>query len=134
MSYEPVSESEWIASIATDVAQTMMSVGYVASSAGLSADARRIFAGLVAIRPNSELPWIGLSMNELNIGRVGKAKEAIEQACVRNPTSELCQVFSAVVLRAEDASGNWKQIASHVAEEGTDEVAKNLAVSICGHS
>ena len=46
--------------VQSEMVQLLMDIGYVATGRGFQSQANDIFNGIIAARPNSELPLIGL--------------------------------------------------------------------------
>jgi predicted Zn-dependent protease len=96
--------------VASEVLQMLMEIGYVAIGRGFQEQAEKIFTGIAAARPRSELPLIGLAVTHLNFGDfAGASRILLEQALVANPNSGLAKCFLAVSMRALGANNeaNW---------------------------
>jgi hypothetical protein len=88
-------------SVSTDIVQCLMDIGYVAIGRGLQSQATNIFNGIIAARPSSELPLIGLAVCKLNFGYVvDAAKILAEQALKLNPSSGIAKCFLAITTNA----------------------------------
>ena len=80
--------------IGTPLIRLMMEIGYLAAGNGFSAEAEAIFEGLHAVRPGSEIPFIGLAVTRMNAGRPLEAASLLEEQALRlSPASELAQGF-----------------------------------------
>jgi predicted Zn-dependent protease len=117
--------------VSSDLVQLLMEVGYVATGRGLQSRAKAIFNGLIAARPNNELPLIGLAVNELNFGNVGEAaKILVERALVVNPNSEMAKCFLAIAVKALGHEQESKELLQQVLDNCSDPAAKRLAESL----
>ncbi|MDR1891284.1 MAG: hypothetical protein LBQ23_03905 [Puniceicoccales bacterium] len=116
--------------ISTEMVQCLMEIGYVAIGRGLQLQAESIFNGVIAARPTSEFPLIGLAVNKLNFGNIADASKILtERALKLNPDSGLAKSFLAVALRAlgqEEAACDLMRL---VCNETTDSAAKTMAES-----
>jgi Flp pilus assembly protein TadD len=117
--------------VSTEVVQLLMEIGYVACGRGLQACAESIFNGIIAARPNSELPLIGLAISKISFGDfLGASRILVEQALKINPDSGLAKSFLAMAVKALGGKSEAEELAKEVAASETAEPeAKALAES-----
>jgi hypothetical protein len=117
--------------VSTEIVRCLMDIGYVATGRGLQSQATNIFNGIVAARPSSELPLIGLAVCKLNFGYVvDAAKILAEQALRLNPDSGLAKCFLAVAIRALGKEKEACDLMHQVCNDTTAEpAAKAMAES-----
>jgi hypothetical protein len=112
--------SEWL--------QLLMSVGYVACGQGRPSQAAVIFEGIAAVRPDSELPLIGLAMAQINLGKLMPAADTLlKRATKLNPGNQLVKALAAMTLRMAGLIDESDQILDAVIADGTDGCAIDLA-------
>ena len=117
--------------ISSEYVQLLNEIGYVAIGRGLKKDAETVFDALSSIRPNSELPLIGLAVCALNFGKFKEALEILsEKAAKVNPDSDLVKAFFALVLMYSKQIKQCKEIVSEVIKNNKDEAAVSLAKTI----
>ncbi|MEI6413241.1 MAG: tetratricopeptide repeat protein [Pseudomonadota bacterium] len=113
--------SEWVRRIGE--------VGFLAAGHGQVEAAHRIFDGLVAIRPDSEYPWIGKAIAELQVGRETEALRLLrDEAIKRNPHSPEAQVFVGLALkragRGSEAEATLQAVSKAHPEQAAGQMAK----------
>lgn len=117
--------------ISSDYVKLLNEIGYVAIGRGLKNDAETIFDSLSTIRPNSELPLIGLAVCALNFGKFNEALDILSKRAAKiNPDSDLVKVFFALVLMYSKRTKQCKEIVSEVIKNNKDEIAVGLAKTI----
>jgi predicted Zn-dependent protease len=101
--------------------QLLMQLGYVACGQGKPNQARTIFEGIAAVRPNSELPLIGLSMALINLGKLTEALELlVKRAAVLNPKNQMVHAMCAMIYRMSGAMEESDLLLDGVLADGTD--------------
>lgn len=119
----------------TELVQRLMEVGYVAAGNGYSKQAEAIFAGVQAVRPESELPSIGLAVMQLNAGLCEVAVKTLEEEGLkRNPDSELVQSFLGLALKLGGQSARSEQVLQKVIASGSNTQAVELARSLLANN
>ncbi|MDR1255850.1 MAG: hypothetical protein LBJ94_02930 [Puniceicoccales bacterium] len=117
--------------ICTDLVKTLLETGYVAVGRGLQVHAEDIFNGLIAARPESELPVVGLSVCKMSFGDFATATALLtKQALAINPSSEIAKCFLGVVSHYCGAAQQSLSIMSDLISNGTDETAINIAKNV----
>jgi hypothetical protein len=117
--------------VKSEVVQLLMEVGYVAVGRGFKSQADAIFEGIIAARPNSELPLIGLAVSKINFGALPEAAKILsERALVINPDSGIAKSFLAIISKSLGAKSEADDLARNVVETTDDPAAKTLAESI----
>lgn len=115
----------------TETVQRLMEVGYVATGYGFLRQAEAIFAGVQAVRSDSEMPAIGLAVAQLNAGLCEVAVKTLENdALGKNPDSELAQSFLGLALRMAGQNARSEQILKKLAESGKNQEAVAMAKSL----
>ncbi|MDR2776542.1 MAG: hypothetical protein LBB17_00640 [Puniceicoccales bacterium] len=116
--------------VSTEMVRCLMDIGYVATGRGLQSQATSIFNGVVAARPSSELPLIGLAVCKLNFGYVvDAAKILAEQALKLNPNSGTAKCFLAVAIKALGQEQEACDLMHQVCDDTTEPAAKAMAES-----
>ncbi|MDR2030408.1 MAG: hypothetical protein LBP65_03015 [Puniceicoccales bacterium] len=111
--------------------QTLMQLGYVACGQGKPSMARKIFEGIAAVRPNSELPLIGLSMALINQGKLSDALELlVKKAMPLNPNSQIVKVMCVMIYRMTGAFAESELLIDEVVQDGTDPEATAFALQL----
>lgn len=114
--------------VQSEMVQLLMDIGYVATGRGFQSQANDIFNGIIAARPNSELPLIGLAVNNLNFGNfIEAAKILSERALVINPYNGTAKCFLAMAVRSLGGKAEAQQLLEEVANNNTDTVSQELA-------
>ncbi|MDR1401757.1 MAG: hypothetical protein LBI81_02255 [Puniceicoccales bacterium] len=117
--------------VPAELVQMLMEIGYVAIGRGLQSHAESIFAGVIAARPSSELPLIGLAVCKINFGDfLAASKILTDRALKINPDSGMAKCFLAIAIKTLGGGKESKELASQVAETCTDQAAVALAKSI----
>ncbi|MDR1457823.1 MAG: hypothetical protein LBI47_03185 [Puniceicoccales bacterium] len=118
-------------SISTEMVQCLMEIGYVAIGRGFQSQAINVFKGIIAARPSSELPLIGLAVCKLNFGYIIEAAKILaEQALRLNPNSGIAKCFLAIAVKALGNEQEACDLMHHVCDDATsDPVAKAMAES-----
>ncbi|MDR0742042.1 MAG: hypothetical protein LBE98_01090 [Puniceicoccales bacterium] len=116
--------------VSTEMVRCLMEVGYVATGRGLQSQATNIFNGIVAARPSSEFPLIGLAVCKLNFGYVVEAAKILaEQALKLNPSSGTAKCFLAVAIKALGKEAEARDLMRQVCNNTTEPAAKAMAES-----
>jgi hypothetical protein len=117
--------------IGTDLVRTLFEIGYVAVGRGLQSYAEDIFNALVAARPESELPVVGLAVCKMNFGAFTAAVTLLtEKALKINPSSDIAKSFLGLILHHCGATEKALAVMNDVLSNGTDANALNMARSI----
>ncbi|MDR2664492.1 MAG: hypothetical protein LBB14_03145 [Puniceicoccales bacterium] len=118
-------KAEWL--------QLLMAMGYVACGQGRPSQAATIFDGIAAVRPNSELPLIGLAIAQINLGKLTLACETlVERAARLNPDNQLVKTVAAMVFRMSGAMEASDLLLDEVIANGSDSCATEFARSLKG--
>ncbi|MDR0351570.1 MAG: HrpB1 family type III secretion system apparatus protein [Puniceicoccales bacterium] len=117
--------------IPTDIIRMLMDIGYVATGCGFKASAECIFDALIAARPSSELPLIGLAVVKMSFGQVSEASKILTESVAKiNPDSQLAKAFFGLLLKQIGSNRESEKVLSEVLETNSDEDAVALAKSI----
>jgi tetratricopeptide (TPR) repeat protein len=77
----------WAVKVSTDELALMMEAGLIYRYAGKFREAREVFEGVRALRPQSEVPQIALGTVEFDEGRFQEAIRHYQKAISMNPRS-----------------------------------------------
>ncbi|MDE6431770.1 MAG: hypothetical protein K2L13_00020 [Opitutales bacterium] len=114
-----------------ELLQILLDVGFVAVGRGMQSSAENIFSGVFAVRPESELPVIGLAFAKMCFGDFTSAsKLIIETALVLNPNSDLAKSFLGIISFYCGATKEASIILSDVLAKNKDETSVKIAQSI----
>ncbi|HSI83001.1 MAG: HrpB1 family type III secretion system apparatus protein [Candidatus Methylacidiphilales bacterium] len=115
----------------TETVQLLMEAAYTAVGAGLTERANAVFAGLRALRPESEIPVIGQAVALMNSGSLVDATRVLEdEALVINPNSAMARAFLGLTLHLQGLGAQSRMALETVISEDTDPAATALAQSI----
>jgi len=104
-------------SIPPDLLQTLAEIGYVAAGCGWRQRAEAIFTGIIAVRPESESPWIAYAIAKIALGQLSEAFEMLtKRALVLNPGSDLAKAFLGLILSRVGS----RQISEHLLHQVVD--------------
>jgi hypothetical protein len=116
-------QSQWL--------QLLMEIGYVACGQGKPSQAKIIFNGIGAVRPNSELPIIGLAMALINLGKLTAAGDVLmRKARPLNPKNRIINVLMAMIFRMSGEFGPSDELLDEVIQENDDLEAANFAAQL----
>ncbi|MDR1437690.1 MAG: hypothetical protein LBI69_01360 [Puniceicoccales bacterium] len=105
-----------------------MQLGFMACNRGSPSLGICIFAGIAAVRPNSELPLIGLAYAHANAGKLSEAREILtKRAAVINPKNQLTKAILAMIFRISGEVNESDSLIDEVIEDGSDPQAVALA-------
>lgn len=106
-----------------------MEIAFVAAGNGLTSDAETIFAGIQAVRPESELPIIGRAIIKMNSGQLQDSIHLLREALLHNPDSDLGLSFLGVALQLSGHNHAAAEAFSQVADAGITTEAVELATT-----
>lgn len=118
--------------VPSELVKILMDIGYVATGRGFQSQAADIFSGVIAARPNSELPLIGLAVSKINFGNFLEASKILsERALIINPNSGLAKCFLSMAIRALGGKSEADELLNEVVQsEASDECSKKLATDL----
>jgi hypothetical protein len=117
--------------ICTDLVKLLFEIGYVAVGRGLQSYAEGIFNALIAARPKSELPVVGMAVCKMSFGDFALAyKVLVEKALVINPESDIAKSFLGMVSHCCGATKETVAIVSEVADDVKDAGAVGMAKAV----
>ena len=114
----------------TESVQRLMEIGFVAVGNGLLTDAEAIFAGVQAVRPDSELPLIGRAFVRMNARQYREAVRLLQQAMEKNPESDLAMGFLGAALKLSGMNQTSREVLQQVIDANGSEEAVALAKSL----
>jgi Flp pilus assembly protein TadD len=108
--------------------QMLMEAGYLAGGYGFFEESQRIFEGIRAARPDSELPLIGLALSKINEGKHEEASRILwDQALKLNPESDLAKSFLGLSLKLGGLTSESRTLLQEVVDADRDDAAVNMA-------
>lgn len=111
--------------------QRLMEIGYLATGSGMHTEAEAIFDSICALRPESELPIIGLAVMEMNRGEPLRAGHLLRDRALRlNPESALAKSFLGFSLRLAGSNQEGMRVLEEVIGGPHDDVAVAMAESL----
>ena len=117
--------------IETRLIQRLMEAGYLAGGYGYFNESMRIFEGIKAVRPDSELPLIGMAVSAMNAGKNHEAIKILwEQALKLNPDSDLAKSFLGLALKLSGLNAESQIMLKEVINGGKNEAAIKLAQAL----
>ena len=114
----------------TGQVKRLMEIGLVAAGNGYTTDAETIFAGIQAVRPESELPVIGRAFVKMNSGQLQDSIHLLRAALERNPDSDLALSFLGAALKFSGHNHAAEDAFSQVAEAGLTTEAVEMAKAL----
>jgi len=110
------------------LASLLMELGLMASSYGWRDDAEHILAGLLAMRPHAEEPFVALALMHMMDAKYDEAVAVLrEKAIPLHPQSDILHAFLALALRLDGKVSESDQIAEHVISKGKNANAIRLS-------
>ncbi|MDR2677569.1 MAG: hypothetical protein LBB26_03335 [Puniceicoccales bacterium] len=121
------------AEVPSKILQLLMQVGYVACGCGTPSLAKVIFEGIAAVRPNSELPLIGLAFVYIHMGKLTVACDIlVNQATPINPNNQIIKAMAAMIFRISGEFTASDALLDEVIANGTDPQAVEFARQLKG--
>lgn len=119
--------------VSPDSVKLLTEVGFAAASAGLSSEAIAIFAGIKAVRPDSEASAVGAAMAHLGRGSFGEAVDILRnEALVRSGRRSDVLFMLALSLKLDGRAAEFDATVSELRARasGGDAVAASCADSL----
>lgn len=111
--------------------QFLMQLGFKACGRGFYRESMKLFRGIAAVRPYSDLPHLAMAIASMNIGLFKQAIAILlNKALVLNPENQLSQAFLGMALCYKGEEDVGREILRNVVREGTDQEATNLAKNL----
>jgi predicted Zn-dependent protease len=109
----------------------MMELGYLAAGSGFKAEAESIFEAVQVLRPDSEMPVIGLAVVKIASGQPLEAVSLLERRALRiDPDSALARSFLGLALRLAGHGSRSHAVLEEVAAAGDESEAVTMARSL----
>jgi hypothetical protein len=106
----------------------LMELGYLAAGSGFQGEAESIFEAVRVLRPDSEMPVIGLAVVKIAAGRPLEAVPLLEEQALRiNPGSALARSFLGLALKLAGHGSRSRAVLEEVAAAGGGSEAFSLA-------
>ena len=116
--------------ISTELARRLMEIGLLAANrAGLQKQAHPIFAGLRAVRPQSELPLVGHGIAFLNTDNPREAGASFEAALQMNPENDVAKCYLGMACQVIGWGSKSRKLLADVIENGDEPEAESMARS-----
>lgn len=117
--------------VSTAQVRAMMEIGYLAAGNGFRAEAESIFEAIRVLRPDSEMPVIGLAVVKIAGGQPLEAATLLEdQALKQHPDSALARSFLGLALKLAGHGGRSRAVLEEVAAAGGESEAVVMARSL----
>ena len=111
----------------TETVRLLMEVGLLAASTGLADKATKIFDGIHAVRPESELPLVGRSIAQIHAGLPADAADTLEAALRINANSEFAKSYLGMAMLLSGRPFDAKSVLNSVVTEGHEASTVALA-------
>jgi len=116
--------------VSVETLRLISDIGFMATSNGLSTQAKSIFDAVELLRPDSVLPDIGKALNYLNLNQFQNALDVLEKkALKKEPDDPTVNAFIGMALmlmgRNNESEGFLKPVLNQ-----DDKVAANLASTL----
>jgi hypothetical protein len=116
-----------------DVVKLLAELAFIAGGYGMAAQSDAIAAGLEALRPDSERPYLVRAITRLNQKDAVTAERILrEQALKICPESVMAKAFLGVALHMQGRSSERDRILREVATAQDDEDAVRIANDLLG--
>ncbi len=116
--------------IDSELVRLTMRIGYSAAWNGLFPEALKIFRGVSAVRPDSEVPLIGAGVVGMLSGDYEMSRKALERAIENNPESDLAKAHLGCLLRLSGEEEEGKAMLEAICANSTDADAKSMAANV----
>ena len=117
--------------IESELVRLLMRIGYQGAWNGLYKDALTVFEGVGAVRPESEIPFIGAAAVALLSGNYQVAVEVLNNGALsRNPDSDLALAHLGCAVRLKGSEDEGRAILMDVAENSENPDARVLATNL----
>jgi len=117
--------------IDSEFVRLLMRIGYQGAWNGLYKDALATFQGVGAVRPESEIPFIGAAAVALLAGNYEVAVDVLNNgALARNPDSDLALAHLGCAIRLKGSEDEGRAILLDVAENSENSDARVLATNL----
>jgi tetratricopeptide (TPR) repeat protein len=118
-------------SIPSNLLQILTEVGYMAAGCGWRQQAESIFNGIIAVRPESEFPWISYAIAKISVGQLSEAFEMLtKRALVLNPRNDLAKAFLGLILSRVGSHKISEHFLHQVVDENQTPEAVQLAKEV----
>ena len=106
-------------------------IGMMAAGQGQREQTENIFNAVMALRPNSDVPYIGRALSLMNSGDVQKSISYLQkEALQRHPNSEGVLCVLALALAIAGNKGESQKIVDKIRKTGKEEWALAMAESL----
>ena len=113
--------------VSSDLIRELMDIGMLAAYQGLCPQAQAIFNAVRAVRPDSEIPYIGHGIAFLNANRAKHAIMAFEGALQKNPDSGFAKCYLGMACKMTGAADRAEQLLNEVISDSGDQEAVVMA-------
>jgi len=116
--------------IDSELVRLSMRIGYAAAWKGLYADALKIFKGVGAVRPESEVPLIGAAVIGMLSGDYEMSGKALVRALEIHPENDLVRVHLGCLMRLRGEEDEGRKLLALISGGSNDPSAKALALHL----
>ncbi|MDR3143716.1 MAG: hypothetical protein LBT57_02635 [Puniceicoccales bacterium] len=114
--------------IPSDLLQVLTEIAHIAAGCGWQQRAEAIFDGIIAVRPESESPWIAYALAKISMGQLAEAFEMLtKRALVINPKSDLAKAFLGLILSRIGSRGLAEYFLNQVIDK--NEIAEAVQIA-----
>lgn len=113
--------------IDSELVRLLMRIGYAAAWKGLYREALAVFRGVGAVRPDSEVPLIGVAMIGMLAKDFDMASRALDRAREAHPENDLVKAHWGCLLRLKGSDEEGLAVLNALAAESADPNARAMA-------
>jgi len=117
--------------IDTKTLQLLMEAGLLAGAYGYFKESAVILEGVRAVRPESEYPYIGMAVTQMNTGKAGDAVDLLrDHALMIRPESDMAKSFLGLALKLDGRAAESEALLKEIAENGIETPAVRMAQAL----
>lgn len=124
--------------VTAETLRLLADIGFMATSNGMSGQARSIFDAIGCVRPNSVLPHIGMALNHLNLNQFQDALDVLEKKALKiesdNPTVRAFIGMSLMLMGRNSESEKFLDPLTGSDDPLAANLAKNLLQELKHHA
>ncbi|GAA4648540.1 hypothetical protein GCM10023116_08090 [Kistimonas scapharcae] len=116
--------------VTVETLRLLADIGFMATSNGMSGQAKSIFKAIGHIRPNSVLPHIGMALNHLNLNQFQDALDVLEKKALKiEPDNPTVRAFIGMSLMLMGRNSESEKFLTPLTSSD-DPLAANLAENL----
>jgi hypothetical protein len=121
-------DSSVLQSVDASLLRLLAEIGFVATACGLWSHAEAIFAGVRAVRPNSEFPVISQALARMTVGDDVKAIYLLRENALKiNPDNALAKSFLCLALKRSGNAEEAHPLIESIIQQNKDSRAVEIA-------